>query len=363
MKNSPLLAETALDVEPVLAVALPRPGVRRAAYLGQSLVTLLLTLFGLLLVTFALAHLSPIDPALRLVGDHASASSYADARRMLGLDRPPPVQFAAYVSGVVRGDFGLSWSTGQPVGADLARVVPATIELATCAIVLGATAGLLLGFIATLHPRGLVDGVVRIVSLIGYSTPIFWLGLLMLLLFYARLHWAAGPGRQDVAFQYTIEPRTGFATLDTMLAGDWDALRDVLAHLALPVAVLAFNAMAGISRLTRAAILGQLGQDYVVAARAKGAGRSRVILIHVLPNVIGTLVTVVALAFAGLLEGAVLTETVFAWPGLGRYLTTALFAADVPAILGGTLVIGLSYVLVNLATDVLVAALDPRVRA
>ena len=347
----------------MLPVALPRPGVRRAAFLGRSLGTLVLTLLGLLLVTFALAHLSPIDPALRLVGDHASASSYADARRTLGLDRPLPVQFVAYVSAMVRGDFGLSWSTGQPVGADLARVVPATIELATCSIVLGAAAGLLLGFVAALYPRGLTDGVVRIVSLIGYSTPIFWLGLLMLLLFYARLHWTAGPGRQDVAFQYAIEPRTGFATLDTILAGDWDAFNDVLAHLALPVTVLAFNAMAGISRLTRAAVLGQLGLDYVVAAQAKGAGPRRIILVHVLPNVVGTLITVVALAFAGLLEGAVLTETVFAWPGLGRYLTTALFAADVPAILGGTLVVGLSYVLVNLATDALVAALDPRVRA
>ncbi|MBY2924191.1 ABC transporter permease [Rhizobium leguminosarum] len=317
-----------------------------------------LTLFGLALVTFTMTRLSPIDPALQLVGDHASQSTYEAARVELGLDQPLPVQFVRYLETALSGNFGQSISTGQPVAKDIARTFPATIELATAAIILGAAIGLALGIAAAMRQGTWVDSAARFVSLFGYSVPIFWLGLLMLLLFYARLHWAPGPGRADVVFQYTVKPISGFALIDTWMSGKTGAFRDALAHLALPAIVLAFHALAAISRLTRAAILTELGQEYVTTARAKGASLRRITFIHIMPNIAGTLLTLIALSYASLLEGAVLTETVFAWPGIGRYLTTAMFAGDMPAILGATLVVGASFVLLNALTDLGVSRLD-----
>ncbi|NTG18512.1 ABC transporter permease [Agrobacterium rhizogenes] len=301
-----------------------------------------------------MTRLAPVDPALQMVGDHASQSSYQAARLSLGLDLPLPMQFLRYLQAALSGNLGLSLSTGQPVANDIARTFPATVELATVAIIIGAVVGLALGIASAARPGSLVDTGVRIVSLIGYSVPIFWLGLLMLLLFYARLHWVPGPGRLDVVFQYTVKPVTGFATIDTWLSGKPGAFSSAVSHLVLPAIVLALYALAGISRLTRAAVLTELSQEYVVTACAKGAGLYRIIFVHILPNIAGTLLTVIALAYASLLEGAVLTETVFAWPGIGRYLTTAIFAGDTPAILGATLVVGNSFVLLNALTDLVV---------
>jgi peptide/nickel transport system permease protein len=310
-----------------------------------------LTLLGLAVVTFAMTRAAPIDPALQMVGDHASQSTYAAARLQLGLDQPLLLQFLRYVETALTGNFGQSISTGQPVASDIARTFPATIELATAAILIGASIGLALGIVAAIRQGGWVDAVARIVSLIGYSIPIFWLGLLALLLFYAKLKWAPGPGRADVVFQYTVKSVTGFALIDTWLSGKPGAFRDALAHLALPAIVLGSYAMASITRLTRSAVLTELGQEYATTARAKGAGMARIVLVHILPNIAATLLTVVALAYASLLEGAVLTETVFAWPGIGRYLTTAMFAGDMAAVLGATLVVGASFVLLNTLTD------------
>jgi peptide/nickel transport system permease protein len=255
------------------------------------------------------------------------------------------------VKTALTGNLGVSTSTGQPVAKDIARTFPATIELATVAILFAAVIGLSLGILAAMRPGSWMDALARLVSLVGYSIPIFWLGLLLLLLFYTRLHWAPGPGRADVVFQYTVKPVTGFALIDTWVSGKPGAFRDALAHLALPATALAIYALAAIARLTRSAVLAELGQEYVTTARAKGASIGRVVLVHILPNIAGTLLTVVALAYASLLEGAVLTETVFAWPGIGRYLTTAMFAGDMAAVLGATLVVGTSFVLLNTLTD------------
>jgi peptide/nickel transport system permease protein len=339
-----------------------RREVRFLVRLGRWIGSLLIGLAGLLLVTFALTHLSPIDPVVRVVGEKATEATYEAARRQLGLDRPLPEQFATYVWRVFHGDLGTSWSTGQPVASDLARAFPATFELATVAIIIGAILGVTLGLVAGLWPGGWRDSVVRVISLLGYSVPIFWLGLLALLLFYARLHWFGGPGRQDVTYEVLTTRHTGLLLVDTLIEGDWDAFRDVLAHIGLPALVLAFYSTAGIARLTRAAILEELGKEYVITARAKGASHARVVLRHVFPNVRAAVITVVALAYAVLLEGAVFTETVFAWPGIGRYLTISMFAGDVPAILGGTLVIGVCFILLNTLTDLLVGSLDPRLR-
>ncbi|WP_240648312.1 ABC transporter permease [Pararobbsia silviterrae] len=319
-----------------------------------------LTIAGLLAVTFALSSLSPIDPVRQLVGDHASESAYRAARHALGLDVSRPLQFAHYVARLAHGDLGLSRSTGQPVSQDLARVFPATIELATIAMAVCAVVGIAAGMLGAARPGRIVDQCVRALAVLGASVPIFWLGLVALYVFYARLHWTGGPGRLDDAYEYTIDMHTGFVLVDAWRSSETGAFASAIAHLVLPVLVLAFSAVGNVARLTRTAMLGELGHEYVTLARAKGASERRILLSHVLPNIAGTLLTVLALGYASLLEGAVLTETIFAWPGIGRYLSTALFASDTPAILGATLVIGIAFVLINGVTDWLVHVFDPR---
>jgi peptide/nickel transport system permease protein len=328
----------------------------------RAIATLVLTLAGLLLVTFSFSALSPVDPALQLVGDHASKATYERARHELGLDDPWPVQFEHYVVRLAHGDLGMSRSTGQPVSDDLKRVFPATFELATLSMIVAALVGVGLGVLAAWRPSSVLDSLIRILSLVGNSIPVFWLGLLALFLFYARFQWTGGPGRLDDAFEYTIDMPTGLVLVDAWRSGVQGAFASAIAHLILPVLVLASNAVGQVTRLTRAAMIGEAGKEYVTLARAKGASEARILLSHILPNITGVLVTVLALTYAGLLEGAVLTETVFAWPGLGRYLTTALFAGDTPAILGGTLLIGCCFVFINRLADLLARTLDPRIR-
>ncbi|HFE4418027.1 TPA: ABC transporter permease [Klebsiella quasipneumoniae subsp. similipneumoniae] len=328
----------------------------------QGLFTLLLTLFGLLLVTFALSALSPVDRVLQIVGDHASQSTYDQVRHQLGLDQPLSVQFWHYLVNLSHGDLGIASATGQPVLHDLLAVFPATLELANLALIVGAVLGIVAGVLCARYAGSPWDLAVRTFTLLGNSVPIFWLGLLMLALFYARLQWAPGPGRLDDIYQYTVEPRSGFALIDTWLSGDMAAFKNAIGHLLLPVLVLAYYSLASITRLTRSACLSEMNKEYILLARAKGAGEMTILLRHVLPNIRGTLLTVTALAWTSMLEGAVLTETVFSWPGIGRYLTTALFAGDTTAIMGGTLLIGVSFVLINNLTDLLVRLTDPRVR-
>ena len=328
----------------------------------QTLITLALTLFGLLLVTFSLSALSPVDRVLQIVGDHASQSTYHQVRHQLGLDQPLPVQFWHYLLNLSHGDLGTASATGQPVLQDLLSAFPATLELATLALVIGTALGILAGVLCARFAGSPLDLAVRTFTLLGNSVPIFWLGLLMLALFYANLQWSAGPGRLDDIYQYTVTPQTGFVLIDTWLSGDSQAFRNALSHMVLPVTLLAYYSLASITRLTRSACLGEMNKEYILLARAKGAGEMTIMLRHVLPNIRGTLLTVVALSYTSMLEGAVLTETVFSWPGIGRYLTTALFAGDTTAIMGGTLVIGVCFVLINNLADMLVRLTDPRIR-
>jgi peptide/nickel transport system permease protein len=208
----------------------------------------------------------------------------------------------------------------------------------------------------------LADQVVRVLGLVGYSAPIFWLGLLGLLVFYARLNWVAGPGRIDIAYEYAFTSKTGLMLLDTAMQGQWAAFRNVVSHITLPAAILAYFSMAYIARMTRSFMLNELAQEYIVTARVKGVAEWRIIWLHALRNAAVPLVTVIALSYANLLEGSVLTETVFAWPGLGQYLTNSLQSADMNAVLGGTLVIGTCFVALNMLSDLLYTFLDPRVR-
>ena len=327
-----------------------------------TLASVPITLFGLVLITFLIGRVVPIDPVLAVVGDRAPQDVVDRTRREMGLDRPLPEQFLRYTTQLVQGDLGRSVMTTNPVTTDIARFFPATLELATVALLVATLIGVPLGVWAATRPGSVVDQVIRVVCLSGHSIPVFVLALVGLLLFYATLGWAPGPGRQDVLYQDMVPPVTGILLIDAALAGDWDSLRDAARHLVLPALVLgAFN-MAYIARMTRAFMLDALGGEYITTARAKGLSVARVVWRHAFGNILVRLVTVVALSYAGLLEGAVLTESVFSWPGLGQYLTGSLLNADMNAVLGATLVVGLSYVALNLFADLMYRLLDPRVR-
>jgi peptide/nickel transport system permease protein len=339
----------------------------RASALTGSVARFLLivvtTYLGLLAVTFFIGRVIPIDPILAIVGDRAPAHVVERTREEMGLNRPLVEQFVIYVRNALQGEFGRSVLTTNPVMTDIRRVFPATVELATLGTLIGAVLGIPLGVLAAVRRGSLADQIVRIIGLIGYSVPIFWLGLLALLVFYARLGWTAGPGRIDVVFEYTFTPITGFYLLDAILQRDWAALRDIFAHIILPASLLGYFSLAYISRMTRSFMLNELQQEYIVAARAKGLSEMRIIWSHALRNAAVPLVTVIALSYAGLLEGSVLTETVFSWPGLGLYITNSLQNADMNAVLGGTIIIGSVFIGINLLSDLLYRVLDPRTRA
>ncbi len=329
---------------------------------GSFSSVILLTYLGLLAVTFFIGRVIPIDPVLAIVGDRAPEHVVQRVREELGLNKPLWEQFYIYISRVVQGEFGNSVLTSNPVLQDIVRTFPATIELATLGILIGAGLGVPLGVWAAVRRGALVDQIVRVMGLVGYSLPIFWLGLMGLVLFYAKLGWVAGPGRIDVSFLYSVTRVTGFLSIDALLGAQWEAFSNVLSHLILPGSLLGYFSLAYISRMTRSFMLHELSQEYVVAARAKGLSEARIIWRHALRNAMVPLVTVIALSYAGLLEGSVLTETVFAWPGLGLYITNSLQNADMNAVLGGTIVVGSVFVGLNLLSDLLYRLLDPRTR-
>ena len=339
-------------------------GLKRHAWrASRFLVVILLTYLGLLAVTFFIGRVMPIDPVLAIVGDRAPEHVVERVREEMGLNKPLYAQFGIYLKKVVTGDFGTSVLTSNPVMTDIRRTFPATIELATLGILIGAGLGVPLGVWAAVRRGGLVDQLVRVMGLIGYSVPIFWLGLMGLVLFYAKLSWVGGPGRIDVTYEFSVTLESGFLLLDTARQGQWDAFRNVLSHLILPASLLGYFSLAYISRMTRSFMLHELSQEYVVAARAKGLSEARIIWRHALRNAMVPLVTVIALSYAGLLEGSVLTETVFAWPGLGLYITNSLQNADMNAVLGGTIIVGSVFIGLNLLSDLLYQWLDPRTRA
>jgi peptide/nickel transport system permease protein len=339
-------------------MTLPRP----LFVTGRLVLTLAFTFLGLLLVTFLIGRVVPIDPVLAAVGDRAPQDVYEQVKIELGLDKPLWQQFVIYVGQVLRGDFGKSVLTAHPVLADIARVFPATLELATVATLLGVVLGVPMGVAAAVRQGRFVDHAIRLVGLVGYSVPVFWLGLVGLLVFYAKLDWVAGPGRLDVFYDGLVEPVTGVILIDSALAGEWDVFWNALSHLVLPASILGYFSLAYIARMTRSFMIEQLSQEYITTARVKGLSETLVIWRHALGNTAVPLVTVIALSYANLLEGSVLTETVFAWPGLGFYITNSLLNADMNAVLGGTIVVGSVFIGLNLLSDLLYRVLDPRAR-
>ncbi|OCJ10071.1 peptide ABC transporter permease [Rhizobium sp. AC27/96] len=343
-----------------------RPKKGRAApfFMGllRFLVVAVTTYLGLLAVTFFIGRVIPIDPALAIAGDHAPTQVVERLRREMHLDQPLYQQFYYYLLSALSGDFGTSVLTTNPVMDDIKRVFPATMELATVGTIIGALFGVPFGVLAAVKRNSFIDQIVRVIGLVGYSLPVFWLAMVSLLIFYAKLNWVAYPGRIDIAFEYTFTPVTGFFLLDSAMQGQWDVFWDVFRHIILPASLLGYFALAYISRMTRSFMLNELGQEYIVAGRAKGLSETRVIWGHALRSAMVPLITVIALSYASLLEGSVLTEIVFSWPGIGFYITSSLRNADMNAVLGGTIVIGTVFIAINLISDLLYRTLDPRTR-
>ena len=323
-------------------------------------VTLGITFLGLIAVTFFIGRILPTDPVLAVVGDRASEEVYQAMRIKMGLDQPLLTQFWTFLSGILQGDFGNSLMTSRPVIEDIRRFFPATLELATVATLIGVLVGVPMGVAAAVKQGRWQDHVIRVLGLIGYSVPIFWLGMIGLIVFYARLDLLPGPGRYDIFYEGLVPTRTGIVLIDSAIVGEWEVFRNAAAHLVLPSSMLAFFSLAYIGRMTRSFMLEQLGQEYVLTARVKGLSMRRVVWQHAFPNILVQLITVIGLSYALLLEGAVLTETVFAWPGLGLYITKSLFNSDLNAVIGGTVVIGAVFIVINLSTDVLYRKIDAR---
>ncbi|MGC6389046.1 ABC transporter permease [Ewingella sp. S1.OA.A_B6] len=333
-----------------------------AGRIGKRLVQVAVTLFGLLLLTFFIGRVMPVDPVLAIVGPDADHSTYQQVYHQLGFDKPLWTQFGIYLSGLAHGDFGNALLTGKPVTQDILRVFPATMELATLAIILGAGVGIPLGVLAAAKRNSFTDYVVRIISLAGYSTPIFWVGMMGLLLFYAKFGWVGGAGRLDFSLDGQVPRHSGFMLIDSLIAGNWEVFRNAFNHLILPASLLGFHSLAYISRMTRSFMLAQLSQEFIITARVKGLSEWDVLWNHAFRNILVQLLTVVALAYGSLLEGAVLIETVFSWPGFGSYLTSSLMLGDMNAVMGCVLVVGMIFVVLNLLSDLLYQVFDPRTK-
>ena len=329
-------------------------------YLLRRLVTLTITLLGIMVVTFFVALVVPLDPLAALAGPQAPPETVERLRALYGFDQPIYVQFGRYVARLARGDLGVSFQTSRPVFQDILKFFPATLELATLAILIGVAVGIPLGVLSAVYRNSPLDQFCRMLSLIGVSTPVFWLGLVLLLIFYFKLGWLPEPGRLDIML---LEPPriTGVLLIDSAVARDWEVFWNALKHLVLPASVLGLTGLAGIARITRSSMLEVLSQEYVKTARIKGLSEFLVITRHALRNALVPTVTVIGLTYGGLLEGSVLTETIFSWPGLGRYMATAFLTLDLNTIVGGTILVAFTFCLVNLLVDLLYAFLNPKI--
>ena len=332
-------------------------------FIASRVVTVLGMALLATLVIFLIANTVPGDPVLAQLGDQAASDPafVARWRHEFGLDLPLWERYFVFLRGLLHGNLGISITSHRPVLADIADYAPATLELATLAFIASLLVGIPLGILAAMRRDTWLDHAARIVSLMGVSAPTFWLAFIVLAVFYGQLNWAPGPGRLD-PISFPPENGTGFLLWDYAVIGDWEGLRDAAAHLVLPVLVLAAATLGLITRTTRASMLECLRQDYVRMGRAKGLREKAVVVGHVLPNAMIPIVTLGGLAYANLLTGAVMTETVFSWPGLGRYTFQSAATLDFPAIMGITLVVAMVYLLINLLIDLSYVLLDPRVR-
>lgn len=328
-------------------------------YVFKRLLMAVLVLFGVVTIVFIIMRVFSSDPAAAVLGQHATAESMAAWRASYGLDEPLWQQYIDYLGGILTGNLGNSYFDYTSVAGQIASRFPATIELAVCSIIIASVFGIALGVAAAVHKRSFWDYASTLVSLVGVSMPVFWLGILLIILFAGTLHILPSTGRIDPMLQPV--GGTGFYLLDTLLSGDFEAFGNALSHIILPAVTLSMYSLAIICRMTRSSMLDTLDEDYVRTARAKGVRRRRVQTHHALRNAMLPVTTVIGLELGSLLGGAMLTETIFAWPGVGKLAVDAIQQSDYPVVQGVVLLIGVIYVLMNIVVDVVYAYLDPRI--
>lgn len=328
----------------------------------KRIAVLIPTLIGISIVAFSLIRLVPGDPITILIGERgASPEVIAELQRVHGLDRPLPAQYALFVMNAFRGDFGTSIASGRPVIEEFSDRFTATLELGLVGLLLAMVIGIPLGILAAVKRNSIFDYSFMTASLVGYSMPIFWWGLILILVFSVRLGLTPVSGRIDIA--YDIPAWSGFLLIDTWKSGEgWPAFKSALEHLTLPAIALGTIPLAVIARMTRSSMLEVLGEDYMRTARAKGLNHARIIFVHGLRNALVPVITVVGLMAGSLVTGAVLTETIFSWPGIGRWLVHSVLARDYPVIQSGVLLLALIVIVVNLLVDVAYAWANPRLR-
>ena len=317
-------------------------------------------LFGVSLIVFFLMRVCAPDPAAIVLGQHATQESMNAWREANGLNDPIVVQYIDFIKGALTGDLGTSYFTKAPVTEEIMARFPATVELALVAIVLASLLGVSVGVISAVKKNSIFDNGGMLLSLVGVSVPIFWLGIMLIILFSGTMHWLPSSGRIDPALR--PDTITGFMLIDCLLQGDTEAFADALRHMILPAITLSLYSMAIIARMTRSSMLDTLKQDYIRTAKAKGISDSKVDTKHALRNAMMPIVTVIGLQLGSLLGGAVLTESVYSWPGLGNYTVQCIMKSDFPVIQGVVLLIAVIFVLMNLLVDVLYAFLDPRIK-
>jgi dipeptide transport system permease protein len=331
-------------------------------FLLTRLTLIIPTFIGMTLLAFFLVRLVPGDPIETMAGERGiDAARHAQLVHEYGFDKPVLVQYGIYIGRVLHGDLGKSIITQAPVIQEFSALFPATVELAVCAIVFALCVGIPAGIIAAVRRNSVFDHGVMATSLTGYSMPIFWWGLLLILLFSVQLGWTPVSGRLDV--MYYIEPKTGFLLIDSLMSDDKGAFKSALTHLILPAIVLGTNPLAVVARMTRSAMLEVLGEDYIRTARAKGLAPLRVIGVHALRNALIPVITVIGLQVGVLFTGAILTETIFSWPGVGKWLIEAINRRDYPVLQGGMLLLGVVVMTVNLLVDVAYGVINPRIRS
>lgn len=334
------------------------------AYIGRRLLLSLVVILGVTIVTFLLALVIPGNPAVRWAGPRATAAQVAQAREELGLDNPVVVRYFSYMGGFLRGDWGRSIRTRQPVLRDIGTYLPATLELVLCSMLIAIVVGIPLGVVSAATSGKLPDHLARLLSIGGVAVPTFWLAMILQLLIAKELNLLPLQGRIDTMTRIMspIQPITGFFILDALFTGNFTALWAALRHIVLPAVTLAVYPLGLVVRMSRGTLLEVLGEDYIRSTRAQGVGERKILFVYALKNSLGPVLTVLALTFAYSLTGTFLVESVFSWPGLGNYTAKAIPSADFPAIMGITVLIAIAYVTLNLLVDVVMAIMDPRIR-
>lgn len=331
-------------------------------YIARRLLNLIPILLGITLLVFVFLHLIPGDPAVVMSGERATPEQVAALKERLGLNQPLPLQYLKFLLNLIRFDLGNSIISGVPIIDEIKTRWPATFELSVAAMLIAILLGIPAGVLAAVRKNSPVDNLTMSSSLLGVSMPVYWLGLLLIYLFAVNLNWLPPNGRISVNAGFAFKPITNFYVLDALLRLDMKALKDVLAHLILPAVTLSTIPLAIIARITRSAMLEVLSQDYIRTARAKGVLELGVIFKHALKNALLPVVTIIGLQFGALLGGAILTETIFSWPGIGSWIYEGILSRDYPVVQGGVVFIAIAFVLINLLVDISYAFLDPRIQ-